>query len=1690
MRVTSRRPSVLVALGVVAGVLVVTTCQENAGPRVPSEPRVPALASVAPPGSVVLVGAGDISLCTHHNDTSTAKLLDTIAGTVFTTGDNVGSPGDSTTYANCYNPTWGRQKARTYPAPGDVEYLTAGAPGYYGYFGTAAGDPTKGYYSYNLGSWHIIVLNSQNSSAFAAGSAQEQWLKADLAANPSQCTLAYWHYPLFYSGTSTVRSWVQPIWNDLYAAGATLVLNSHTRNYERFAPQSPTGVLDTTRGIREFIVGTGGLGNWSFYTIAPNSEVRAQVYGVLKLTLSPGTYRWQFIPIAGTQFSDTGSGSCKGPSGPPPPPPPPTPSVNAGADLGTYLGTPVNLSIAFSDTGTNDAPWTYNITWGDGTSTTGSASSASTPIAASHNYTALGLDSVRVSVTNSAGRAGWDTVSVRVMAPGTQVVLFGGDIADCSNSGRIQTAALLDTIAGIVIAGGDNAYPAGDSTDYANCYAPTWGRQLFRTYAAIGNHDYGSGTANPSWNYFGAAAGPRGLGYYSFDIGSWHVVVLNSNYTSVPTAVGSAQELWLKSDLAGASGKCILAVWHHPRFYSSTSSPLSAGTSTLPFWNDLYAAHADLILNGHMHDYERFAQTDPSGNLDLANGIREIIAGTGGGGLDGPNTVFWPNSQVRISGVFGVLKLTLSSTAYSWQFIPVAGQTASDSGTTTCHNAGAAVNHPPTAAPGGPYTGSEGTAISFTGSASSDPDGDALTYAWSFGDGMTGTGIAPSHVYADNGSYTVSLTVTDSKGAASAPATTTASVANVAPVVTLPANQTATAGSAYALSATFADAGVNDSPWGYSINWGDGTAPTTGSATSQSAAITASHTYAAGGTDTVRVTVTDKDGGAGAAKTPVSVAAANRPPTASPGGPYTGNEGSAVTFNGSGSADPQGSALTYAWGFGDGATGTGVSPTHTYADNGSYTVTLTVTDALGLSSSATTTTATIANLVPVVTLPASQSAVAGSAFSLSATFSDAGVNDAPWTYSINWGDGSAATTGSTPSQSSAITASHTYAASGTDTVRVTVTDKDGGAGTAKTPVGVAAAPSPPTAAPGGPYAGNEGSAVAFNGSGSTDPQGSALTYGWSFGDGTTATGVSPTHAYADNGSYTVTLTVTDALSLSSSPATTTATIANVAPTVSAPASLAATAGTAVTLSATFSDPGVNDAPWTYSINWGDGSAATTGSTTSQTGGISASHTYAAGGTDTATVTVTDKDAGVGTAKTAIAVAAVNHPPTAVAGGPYAGNEGAAIAFNGSGSSDPDGDAITYAWSFGDGTTGTGATPSHAYADNGSYTVTLTVTDAKGAASPPASATATIANVAPTVNVPASLAATAGSPVALAATFSDPGTRDSPWSYTINWGDGTAFTTGSVTSQTGITAAHTYAAAGSNTATVTVTDKDGGSGSGQTLVTVAQPVTSVTLVGAGNIARCDRTNDEATAALLDGIAGTVFALGDNAYPNGTAANFTCYDASWGRHKARTYPAVGNHEYDSSTTAASYFNYFGAAAGSAGLGYYSYDLGAWHIVVLNSNNANVSTAVGSPQETWLKADLAATTKRCVLAMFHHPRFYSTTATSFFPTASVKPFWDDLYAAGAELIINAHMQDYERFAPQNSAGTADPNGIREIIVGTGGSGLDAPNTLITANSEARISGVYGVVKLTLSDGSYSWQFIPVAGQTGADSGSGSCH
>jgi acid phosphatase type 7 len=264
----------------------------------------------------VLVGAGDISSCDDlHGAEATAALIDKIPGTVFAVGDLAYPDGSDENFAKCYAPTWGRFKDRTRPSPGNHEYHSDGASGYVRYFGAAAGEPKKGYYSYELGAWHIVVLNSEceDVEGCGAGSPQEQWLRQDLKTHPAKCTLAYWHKPLFSSGKAHGNDpEVKPLWDALYAADADVVLNGHDHDYERFAPQDPAGKLDPQRGIREFVVGTGGKNSHrSFASPKPNSEVRqADTFGVLKLTLHAESYDWQFVPEAGKTFTDSGSGKC------------------------------------------------------------------------------------------------------------------------------------------------------------------------------------------------------------------------------------------------------------------------------------------------------------------------------------------------------------------------------------------------------------------------------------------------------------------------------------------------------------------------------------------------------------------------------------------------------------------------------------------------------------------------------------------------------------------------------------------------------------------------------------------------------------------------------------------------------------------------------------------------------------------------------------------------------------------------------------------------------------------------------------------------------------------------------------------------------------------------------------------------------------------------------------------------------------------------------------------------------------------------------------------------------------------------------------------------------------------------------------------------------------------------------------
>jgi len=269
--------------------------------------------TAAAPGDPQFLVAGNIGTCLRNDDEATGRILDDYpAATVATLGDNAYENGSAADF-RCYDAAWGRAKARTRPAIGNHDYQTPAASGYFGYFGAAAGDPTKGYYSYDLGAWHVVVLNSEceQVGGCGEGSEQERWLLADLAAHPAACTLAYFHEPLFTSGEVGTNPGMKAFWEDLYAAGADVVLSAHNHVYERFAPQTPDGAADPARGITEFVVGTGGYGHHDFAWTAPNSLVRNNdTFGVLRLTLHPGGYDWKFLPVAGKTFTDSGSAAC------------------------------------------------------------------------------------------------------------------------------------------------------------------------------------------------------------------------------------------------------------------------------------------------------------------------------------------------------------------------------------------------------------------------------------------------------------------------------------------------------------------------------------------------------------------------------------------------------------------------------------------------------------------------------------------------------------------------------------------------------------------------------------------------------------------------------------------------------------------------------------------------------------------------------------------------------------------------------------------------------------------------------------------------------------------------------------------------------------------------------------------------------------------------------------------------------------------------------------------------------------------------------------------------------------------------------------------------------------------------------------------------------------------------------------
>ena len=270
------------------------------------------------PQPIVMVGAGDIAGCATSGDEATAKLIEDVIkqypeASVFTLGDNVYQNATAQEFSDCYTPNWGSFKTRTYPVAGNHDYLTANATGYFGYYGTKAGDPSKGYYSYDLGAWHIVVVNS-NCAAIGgcqAGSNQVKWLRDDLTANKSQCEILMWHHARFSSGADHGNNnFMQDIWKAASDNQVDLVLTAHDHTYERFAAMNADGLADVN-GITEFVVGSGGFSHDALGVQKPNSMIfNADTYGVLQLELFASSYNFKFLSEAGKSFTDSGSGVC------------------------------------------------------------------------------------------------------------------------------------------------------------------------------------------------------------------------------------------------------------------------------------------------------------------------------------------------------------------------------------------------------------------------------------------------------------------------------------------------------------------------------------------------------------------------------------------------------------------------------------------------------------------------------------------------------------------------------------------------------------------------------------------------------------------------------------------------------------------------------------------------------------------------------------------------------------------------------------------------------------------------------------------------------------------------------------------------------------------------------------------------------------------------------------------------------------------------------------------------------------------------------------------------------------------------------------------------------------------------------------------------------------------------------------
>jgi PKD repeat protein len=756
-----------------------------------------------------------------------------------------------------------------------------------------------------------------------------------------------------------------------------------------------------------------------------------------------------------------------------------------------------------------------------------------------------------------------------------------------------------------------------------------------------------------------------------------------------------------------------------------------------------------------------------------------------GGVIELPDVTLFSGIRLVSSGFVG-------GSAWQWTWEengkPVVGQTETSS------------NQPPIADAGAPVTGAVGTAVTFDGSASVDPDSDSIvSYDWDFGDGNYGTGVNPSHSYTGSDTYNVTLTVTDSDSLADSDSTTaTIGAASTPPVADAGGPYSGTVGVNLPVSgeeSTDADGNIVL----YSWDFGDGNMD-------QSPRPQAGNIYAESGTNTITLTVMDNDGETDSDTADVSIGKGNQSPVADAGPPAEGVVGSAVSFDASGSSDPEDSVLQYEWDFGDGNNGTGVNPSHTYSEPGDYTVYVIVTDE-GSEDDGDITSAAIgeSNLPPRADAGPPVEGTAGVAVSFDASGSDDPDGGSIVTYAWDFGDSSPIDTvsGANPS--------HTYAVQDNYTVTLTVTDNDSLTDFDTTQAAIDQANSPPTSDAGSLYAGIVNQPVIFDGSAASDDDGDIIQYDWDFGDGTIGSGLYTTHTYTESGPFKVTLAVTDD-SGDTDDSNAVVIVGDGAiqpPHVYTTGPYSGVVGVPMTVDGSnSSDPDgtINLYEWIF----GDGNSSN---------GDVTSNNYKVGGLYRLILQVTDDEGFTASESTIARIGDLSVPPIAVANvnnEAYVGRVGVPVAINGSNSTDSDGNIVRYDWDFGDGNidNDAGPTPSNTYAASGKYFTSLKVTDDSGETDTTVTAvTVGIGNLPPVAITGESITTVAG----VAITFDGFASNDpdgSIESYTWNFGDGTT--------DNGEIVTHTYSDPGTYIATLSVTDNDGASSSGAVVVNVLDP----------------------------------------------------------------------------------------------------------------------------------------------------------------------------------------------------------------------------------------------------------------------------